>query len=350
VTSWQVSESGADIALDKNGRGTLTVTVTNPGPDQDRAVLSITALDGANRDWFEVDEPQRAIAGGDSAVYVVQVLVPTGTPAGNYAFQPVAYSADRDPGETSSTGRRITFDVAEPESRPFPWWILAVIAALVAVIAVVFFLLTRGDAPSNIDPPSVSGVPTVLETLTASEGVWEDAEEFEFQWERCVGSPVETVEADGEADDALECEPIEVGVGEIYQIGNDDAGSRLRVTVTARNGDGSTQASSPPTDFVLPVPAVAFTVPSVVGLRRSEALAVLSENFQALPVLATVEATDVCDPFVLTQAPAPGTPLAQGDTVAFTVPPIKPLVCNRFGTPIDQIVEAVEFPELFLGD
>lgn len=355
MTSWQVSESGATVALDAQGKGTVTVTVTNPGPDQDRAVLSITPLDGAAREWFTVEEPQRAIAGGDSAVYVVQVLVPPDTAEGSYAFQAIAYSAERDPSESSTMGRRVAFEVTPPKKSSFPWWIVAVVVVLLLVIGGVVFWLTRGDPPTNVELPTIEGAPTVLETLTATEGTWDNAEEFSFQWERCeppADPPTETAAPEAEVE--LDCEPIEIGVGEEYQVGNDDVGAQLRVTVTASNGDGSAEAGSEPASVVPPLPPAVAQVPSVVGLRRSEAFAALSGSFQALALSATVEATVVCDPFVLSQAPAAGTTLEVGETVAFTVPPVSPFACPIVVGPLLELEEFRELEEfefrLDLGD
>jgi hypothetical protein len=204
LTSWHVSESGATVALDDARRGTLTVTVTNPGPDQDRAMLTVTPLDGAAREWFSIDEPQRTIGGGDSAVYVVTIEVPPGVTEGTYAFQPIAYSADRDPGETSTTGRRISFDVGPSERRPFPWWVVAAVVALVVLIGGVALILTRGDPPAAQQAPTTASTtqepegPTVVAidaptTFTCGSGPFFDSPaEFTLRWET-VGAVSVTV-------------------------------------------------------------------------------------------------------------------------------------------------------------
>lgn len=54
MTTWQIGESGTTIALDGTGKGEVTFTVTNAGTAADRAVLSISALDGAAESWFMV--------------------------------------------------------------------------------------------------------------------------------------------------------------------------------------------------------------------------------------------------------------------------------------------------------
>lgn len=146
MTDWQISESGATVAVDANGHGTVTFTVTNPGPDHDRAVLRVAPDDDTERDWFRVEEPQRAVGPGDSAVWVVELEIPEGTREGTYGFQGVVYSADRDPGESSATSRRVTFDVARQEEKAaFPWWVVGVVAVVVVVIALSAWWLSRDD-------------------------------------------------------------------------------------------------------------------------------------------------------------------------------------------------------------
>ena len=106
MSTWQISESGTEVVLDDQGRGEVTFVVTNTADTQDRSVLTVTPLDGAGESWFAVEQPQRLVPPKETAAYVCKVLVPTGTAAGTYALQAVAYSADRDPGETSTTSRR----------------------------------------------------------------------------------------------------------------------------------------------------------------------------------------------------------------------------------------------------
>ena len=120
MSTWQISESGTEVVLDAQGRGEVTFVVTNTADTQDRSVLTITPLDGAGESWFAVEQPQRLVPPKETAAYVCKVLVPTGTAAGTYAMQAVAYSADRDPGETSTTSRRVTFTVAAPTIPPPP--------------------------------------------------------------------------------------------------------------------------------------------------------------------------------------------------------------------------------------
>jgi hypothetical protein len=174
MTSWQVSESGTTVSL-KEGKGELTLTVTNAGTAQDRVVLTITPLDGASDDWFTVEEPQGAVAPGASVVYKVGVAVPPGTAAGSHALQAVAYSADSDPGESSATSKRVGFTVAPSEPKPpaakWPYIVVALVTLLVIVIIV--FLLTRdggGDSEVPTVPTDSPEAPVEIPSLQQDQG------------------------------------------------------------------------------------------------------------------------------------------------------------------------------------
>ena len=219
-------------------------------------------------------------------VWVVDLEVPEGTPAGDYAFQGVVYSADRDPGESSATSKRVTFEVAPSEEEGFPWWVVAVVLAVVVLIGGILWFLTRGEPPENIERPAVSGFTILGGEVEANPGQWEGADDFEFQWQRCeaqsspptlgpvpgetlgtlpqeleLGSgtssgvaevaPTPGVAAQGapvqlpEPELLFGCEDIPGEEGSTYRIGADDVGLRLRVIVTATNSAGSASATSP---------------------------------------------------------------------------------------------------------
>jgi hypothetical protein len=93
-------------------------------------------------------------------------------------------------------------------------------------------VVTPETAPENTAAPSIEGVFTVGEMVVASPGTWAGAEPigYAYQWQSC---------APGQ-----ECADIEGATGESYVLGSGDAGSRLRVLVTATNSLASTTAIS----------------------------------------------------------------------------------------------------------
>ncbi len=79
------------------------------------------------------------------------------------------------------------------------------------------------DAPFAIARPAVSGAPAEGVTVAASAGAWSGTPAFGFAWLRC--------DAAGAA-----CAPIPGAAGASYTPAAADAGSRLRVRVTATQG------------------------------------------------------------------------------------------------------------------
>jgi hypothetical protein len=318
MSNWQIGESGTAFPLDDVGRGEVTVTVTNTGPTQDRAVLTVTALDGAAESWFTIEEPQRAVPPGQSVTYLCKALLPPETAAGVYACQFVAYSADKDPSEHSATSKRITVEKKLPADPPpgTPWWIFAIAAAVVLlVIGVIAWIVLPDDgALANEEAPTVTGEPQVLQPLAATPGEWsDDGLAFTFAWQRC--------DAEGEA-----CAVIDGAALPAYAVGADDVGKTLRVEVTATKGeDDPAKAVSEPVGPVTDVGGAPVAVPDVFGQTASAATALLGENFQVLRLNAG-EPVNSCNPPVSDQSPNAGTVLARGEVVAISTPPISPLI------------------------
>jgi hypothetical protein len=88
-------------------------------------------------------------------------------------------------------------------------------------------------APANTTPPSISGTPQVGRVLTATPGAWNSTSTptFAYQWQRCNTT--------GGA-----CAGIAGATAQTYTVQQSDAGSTLRVRVTASNTGGSTAAQS----------------------------------------------------------------------------------------------------------
>jgi hypothetical protein len=99
---------------------------------------------------------------------------------------------------------------------------------------------TTQAAPVNTAPPTISGTPTVGQTLTANEGTWSNSPtSFTYQWLRCNGG-------------GNSCAPVANGSQKTYTLVGADAGNTMRVRVTATNADGSSSAQSAQTEAVVP--------------------------------------------------------------------------------------------------
>ena len=115
-------------------------------------------------------------------------------------------------------------------------------------------VLAAGTGPTNTVLPAISGTAAVGSTLTSTTGTWNGTTTgFTYQWNRC--------DATGAA-----CSAIIGATTQTYVVGSIDAGTTLRVTVTATNATGSTPATSAQTAVVPAVPVPPATgCPSGTG-------------------------------------------------------------------------------------
>ena len=99
--------------------------------------------------------------------------------------------------------------------------------------------IRQGLSPQPVSAPTVSGTALVGGVLHALPGTWTDATSFAYTWQRC--------------DAAATCVAIPGATQQAYTVTAADAGSTLRVVVTAANAVGQTTSMSTPTAPV-PVP------------------------------------------------------------------------------------------------
>lgn len=142
-------------------------------------------------------------------------------------------------------------------------WLRAVTALAALSLGGLALFAGAGSAqsqavPTNTSEPQISGTAVVGSRLTATKGTWtESPTSFDYQWTRCPAS--------GGAADASNCAAIGGATTNGYVPGNTDIGKRLRVRVTASNGDGAKTVASNATAIVKDAGTLANTTPPTIS-------------------------------------------------------------------------------------
>lgn len=150
-------------ALDADRVGTAAFTVTNATAASIRGEAVVVPQPGAEGARYDIDRPSRHFDPGATESVTVEITAPPEMPAGTYGFQLRMILGGGIPEEQYDDGPVVRFAVVEapppppppPEPKPkpgIPWWVFALIAAVVlVVIGVVAYLLWPRE-PTPIGP------------------------------------------------------------------------------------------------------------------------------------------------------------------------------------------------------
>jgi hypothetical protein len=165
TTSWVVTTGTERVALNAQRQGEITFTVTNTTDAADRAVFEPIPGEGVDRAALTVENPDRMIPGRGSAAFLVRIAIPQQAAAGRFELYGQAYSAHLAPEETFGRSGRVVFEVpAAPEPKKRPWWLLAVAALVVIVLAVVGWLVFGRGGPAPAPSASHTSAPSLTPT------------------------------------------------------------------------------------------------------------------------------------------------------------------------------------------
>jgi hypothetical protein len=142
----------------------------------------------------------------------------------------------------------------------------------------------RGTLPAPIAPvvtgrPSIAGTARIGSVLTAAPGAWngDPPMTYTFQWQRCDAT-------------AVNCQAMAGATDQTYAVKAADAGSRLRVAVTASNDGGRSTSGSDATDLVAPLkipPAIRSAHASWTHNRIAVKVTACSNAGKSLSLTAT---------------------------------------------------------------
>ncbi|MGA7615598.1 MAG: hypothetical protein WBX15_10515, partial [Thermoanaerobaculia bacterium] len=153
------------IQLDANGKGEIAFTVTNVSGAPERGMALVVPQAATQAAWLTIaGESDREFAVNGVNQYVVAIELPSGTPAGSYAFRLDVVSA-RKTGEDHEEGPIVKFAASatakKPDSR---WWIWVAAALVIVVLGVGGYLAFRphppGPAPIPDPVPAPPSGPT----------------------------------------------------------------------------------------------------------------------------------------------------------------------------------------------
>ena len=123
--------------------------------------------------------------------------------------------------------------------------------------------VTISSAPVNTALPSISGVPAVGNTLTVSNGTWNNnPTSFAYQWRRCDAS-------------GNNCTNISGATSASYVVSSADSNLTLRTVVTATNSFGSSSATSGVVSISVPAITTSSLPVGAIGAAYSSQLAAL---------------------------------------------------------------------------
>jgi subtilisin family serine protease len=136
--------------------------------------------------------------------------------------------------------------------------------------------IKSGLVPANTASPAISGSAKTGQTLTASTGSWTEAPtSYGYQWQRCDST-------------GANCLAIEGATTATYPIQRGDAGSTLRVAVTASNSVGASAPASSEHTAVVEQGVYTFGKTNVGGSVDSFLAERKRVNRYALSIAATV--------------------------------------------------------------
>lgn len=131
-----ITTGTSTVQVKNNRSGSVTFTVTNNADEGIRTRARITALSG-DEAWFAIDGDKEREYREKTQQYTVNFTLPATAAPGAYTFRMDVFAVE-NPDEIYSEGPVVQIDVTGAEAPPakpsgFPWWIVAVVAAVLLI-------------------------------------------------------------------------------------------------------------------------------------------------------------------------------------------------------------------------
>jgi beta-lactam-binding protein with PASTA domain len=326
--SFTVTAAGDKVTLDDSGEAKASFTVTNTTPQAVRGHLVARPREPAKPEWLSVvGESVRDFGPNGAERVVVQLKVPTRSPAGSYSFRLDAIS-EADPDEDFTEGPSVAFQVPEPpKKKPFPWWIVIVAAAVVLiVIGIVVWLLVRDNGRATV--PAVVGQPeAAAQTMLKDAGFGAKSVQVPVN-DRAKNGVVQTQDPVAGTEEQKNTD-VTINVGHMSRVpdvtGQTEAGATAELeradlraaprpfAVEVERDLGIVQRQEPPGGVLVPPGAPVaimvgrtIIVPDVHGLKEGSAVLVLGRVGLGVRVDRIQVNDRALNDVVLDQSPGPG--------------------------------------------
>ncbi len=148
------------IDLEKGKAASVSYTVTNSTGGQVTARAKVSATDGGDDSWFQIEgDAERDFADNDTQQYSVKIAIPASAEKNSYKFKIEIFSVE-NPDEIFSEGPVIEIalkkaEIKNDDDNNFPWWIVAVVAAVLIIGGGIIYYIVSRPEPKPPKPETV---------------------------------------------------------------------------------------------------------------------------------------------------------------------------------------------------
>lgn len=164
-SSFAITTAANSTPLDANRKGQTVFTVSNTSVRALKGRARIVSDNPTAAAWFKLTgEAERDFTVNGTQQYALQIAVPPTVAAGDYTVRLDMVGVE-NPDEDFTQGPSVTFAVPAPlpVKKPFPWWIIAVIAGVIIIGIILAVVLSpkQVEVPTLVNSPLIAAQPTL---------------------------------------------------------------------------------------------------------------------------------------------------------------------------------------------